>query len=52
MKVVLLVAIGILLVFLLGPVIGSLELGIIAVLDALAIGLVVHRDRRKNAAGA
>ena len=51
MKVVLLVVIGILVVFLLGPVVGGIELGVIAALDAVAIGLVVSRDRRRRAAG-
>jgi hypothetical protein len=52
LKVVLLVVIGLLAVLLLGPVVGGLELAVIAVLDAIAIGLVVHNDRRKSAPGA
>ena len=51
MKVVLLVAIGALVVVMLGPVVGGLELGVVAALDAVAIGLVVHHDRTKGAAG-
>jgi hypothetical protein len=51
MKIVLLVAIGVLLVGLLGPVVGGPELLVIAALDAVAIGLVVRRDRRRRAAG-
>ncbi len=51
MKVVLLVAVAIVVILLLGPAVGGLELGIIAALDAVAIGLVVHRDRSKGAAG-
>ena len=51
MKVVLLAVIGLVVVVVLGPVVGAVELGVIAALDGLAIALVLRHDRKQGAAG-
>lgn len=51
MKVGLVIAVAIVLLLALGPLVGGVELGIIAVLAAAAVGVILYRSNRHGVGG-